>query len=106
MAQIVSLWFPYLLTDKIVSQKPLLQGEAILLVSPQRGRMIVRTINAQAAAMGITVGMALADARALYPFLKVFDFKEEQAAELLKEMAAWMIRYSPCVGIAADDGLW
>ncbi|MGO1788491.1 MAG: Y-family DNA polymerase [Sphingobacterium sp.] len=106
MAQIVSLWFPYLLTDKIVSQKPLLQGEAILLVSPQRGRMIVRTINAQAAAMGITVGMVLADARALYPFLKVFDFKEEQAAELLKEMAAWMIRYSPCVGIAADDGLW
>lgn len=106
MEQIVSLWFPYLITDKIIFHKPLLKGKAIVLTVPQRNRMVVRAINPQAAQAGITQGMVLADAKALHPALKVFDFKEEQAATLLKKIAIGLIRYSPCVGIDSEDGIW
>lgn len=106
MGRIISLWLPYLLTDHLVSQKPQLQKEAIVLVAPQRGRMVVCALNAVAIDAGITKSMVLADARALHPFLNIFDFKEGQATILLKKLAMELIRYSPCVGLDSEEGLW
>lgn len=106
MKWMVSLWFPYLLTDHLIIQKPFLKDQAVVFVAAQRGRMVIRAMNATASAAGITLTMVLADARALHPFLHVFDFKDHQAGALLKELALDLIRYAPDVGIDEEEGLW
>ncbi|MBO9639342.1 MAG: DNA polymerase Y family protein, partial [Siphonobacter aquaeclarae] len=59
----VSLWFPHLITDWVLLQKPVLKETPFVLASPRHGRMIVSATSAPAAAVGIETGMVVADAR-------------------------------------------
>ena len=50
-------------------------------------------------------GMALADARAMYPALPVAEADAEADARLLEAIADWCDRYTPLVGLDPPDGL-
>lgn len=62
-------------------------------------------LNDAAARLGLHVGMALADARAMYPALAVEQADPAADAALLESIAGWCLRYTPLVGIAPPDGL-
>ena len=101
----VSIWFPHLRTDWFARHKHILDKAPVVLVSPDHGRMIVTAANAAAQSQGIDVGMVLADARVIIPFLQVFDDKPTISDKLLNRLAEWCIRFSPSVGIDLPDGL-
>jgi len=62
-------------------------------------------VNDAAAALGLRVGMALADARAMYPKIAVADADERADFALLEAVADWCDRYTPLVGLDPPDGL-
>jgi len=63
-------------------------------------------MNNAAARLGLVTGMALADARAMYPALKAADADPHADAGLLAAVADWCDRYTPLVGLDAPDGLF
>ncbi|MCF0052158.1 DNA polymerase Y family protein [Dyadobacter sp. LJ53] len=100
-----NIWFRYLITDWVVTERPELAGEPFVLAAPERGRMIVKAASPKAIESGIDMGMVVADARALYPALEVIDDQPDKAKELLIALAEWCIRYTPVVSIDLPDGL-
>jgi protein ImuB len=100
-----ALWFPYLITDRCILRQPGLDHTSFVLASPERGRMVIRAASPKAAAAGIFRGMVVADAKTIFPSLQVFDVKEKSEGELLKALARWSLRYTPCTGIDLPDGL-
>ena len=67
--------------------------------------MIVNAANDLAQTQGITIGMSVADARAILPALKVMDDQPALADKLLKGIGAWCIRFTPAVAIDPPAGL-
>jgi protein ImuB len=100
----VSIWFPYLRTDWFIRHKHIHEAP-LVLVSPDHGRMIVTAANAIAHSEGIHIGMVLADARVVTPFLQVFHDKPGMSDKLLGKLAEWCLRFSPSVGLDLPDGL-
>jgi protein ImuB len=101
----VSIWFRTLKTDWFTRRQPALKTVPFVLASPDHGRMVVSAINSMAATESIYRGMAVADARAIVPFLQVQDDDTALAENLLKGIAAWCIRFTPVVGVDLPDGL-
>ncbi len=101
----MSIWFRYLRTDRFVRRQPALAAMPFVLSSPDHGRMVVTAANNLAQAEGIDIGMAVADARAIIPSLKVFDDQPDLSIKLLTGIAEWCIRFSPVVAIDTPDGL-
>lgn len=62
--------------------------------------MVITAASPLAAAQGITTGMVLADARALFPALHAIDDKPGLTSQLLQRIAEWCIRFTP---VAAPD---
>ena len=100
----VSIWFRYLRTDWFSRRQPDLCKVPFVLASPDHGRMIVTAANALAQKEGIPIGMAVADARAIFPALQVLDDKPELSNKLLNGIAEWCIRFTPAVAIDPPNG--
>ena len=62
-------------------------------------------MNDAAAALGLTIGMALADARARHPRIAVADADTPADLALLEAVADWCDRYTPLAGLDPPDGL-
>jgi protein ImuB len=62
-------------------------------------------VNDAAARLGLKTGMALADARAMYPGLIVADADPAADRHTLEAIADWCDRYTPLVGLDPPDGL-
>ncbi|MCW3075406.1 MAG: nucleotidyltransferase [Bacteroidetes bacterium] len=103
--RIAAIWFPHLLTDKLLRKQPELKELPFVLVNTERGRRIVKAANVLAKEKGIHENMVLADCKALLPELSVFDFNEEEPKKLLTALAEWCIRYTPFVAIDLPDTL-
>jgi protein ImuB len=101
----VAIWFRYLKTDWYIRRIPGLAKTAFVLSLPDHGRMVVTAINAIAQQRGIYAGMSVADARAIFPALHVLDDKPGHADTILKGLADWCIRYTPCVAVDMPEGL-
>jgi len=86
-------------------RRPALRDIAFVLAVPDHGRKVITGVNSIARNEGIDSGMAVADARVLYPTLEVIDEPPGLAARLLRALAVWCIRYSPVTAIDAPDGL-
>lgn len=67
--------------------------------------MIITAVNEIAHSLGIAPGMAVADARMIIPRLEVLDDKPGLTGKLLKKLAQWCIRFTPCAGIDPHEGL-
>lgn len=101
----VSIWFPYLLADYYIRKHPSLVNIPFVLSAPSHGRMIIKAISLKAKRIGIRDAMVVADAKAIYPELKIVTIQEDKSNELLKNLAEWCIRFSPVVAVDAPDGL-
>ena len=112
----VSIWFRNLRTDwftlrqreyvsSLKESTTDLRSIPFVLRSPSHGRMIVSAVNENARKNGITIGMALADARAIHPDLEVLDDKPELTEKLLRKIAEWCIRFTPVVAVDPPDGV-
>lgn len=62
-------------------------------------------VNDAAARLGLQAGLALADARAMFPTLAVVEADAQADAALLEQIAAWCLRYTPLVGLAPSHSL-
>jgi len=96
------VWLRRLPTDRIVKRFP---PDALVIAAPVKGALRLSAVNDAAAKLGLRVGMALADARAMYPKLNVADADEHADFTLLEAIAEWSDRYTPLVGLDPPDGL-
>src|SRR5882757_1277682 len=101
----VSIWFRHLAIDWFSRQQPELRKQPFVLRTPSRGRMIITGVNDLAASEGVNNGMVLADARAVVKNMQVLDDKPDLPKRLLKKLAEWCIRFTPCVAPDEPDGL-
>lgn len=102
----VSIWFRHLTTDWFTLSQPHLKKLPFVLRTLVHGRMVITAANEVAEHKGISVGMVLADARAIYPSLEVQDDKPDLIIKVLKRLAEWCIRFTPFVSIDPPDGLF
>lgn len=66
----------------------------------------ITALNDEAARLGLRAGMALADARAMYPQLVAIDADDAADATTLDRIADWCDRYTPLIGLDPPDGLF
>lgn len=105
MPRYASIGFPYLLTEYIARRQPEFRGQAFVLASRQRGRMVIDAVSAAAAKKGIYTGMALADCKAVFPELEMLETEPGRAEMLLQALAEWCIMYTPFAGVDLPDGV-
>lgn len=105
MKRYLSIWFPYLVPDRLVISRPELQGLAFVTSLAERGRLVIQSASAPAVTAGIRPGMILADARAVHPDLTAIDHDEALPHQLLTAMAEWCLRFTPIAAMAPPDGL-
>ena len=98
----LSVWLRRLPTDRIAKRYP---PDALVIAAPVKSALRLSAVNDAAAALGLRVGMPLADARAMYPKLNVADADERADFALLEAIAEWCDRYTPLVGLDPPDGL-
>lgn len=105
MVRYMSIWFPYLLTDRITRSRLELKNTAFVLTAPERGRIVIKAASQEAMKQGINPGMTAADARAILPELKVLDHKEGVEEKLLTRLAEWCLRFTPIAAIDPANSL-
>lgn len=105
MPRYASIGFPYLLTEYVARRQPEFRGQAFVLASRQRGRMVIDAVSAAAAKKGIYAGMVLADCKAVFPGLEMLETEHGRAEMLLQALAEWCIMYTPVAGVDLPDGL-
>lgn len=86
----------------MIRRQPELKDVPFALVTREKGRRIVKSVNKVAQKKGLNTGMVVADCRALVPELELFEFNEIELNELLQSLAEWSVRYTPSVSIDAD----
>jgi len=101
----LSLWLNRLATDRLQRCGASAESSPLVLVAPVQSALRLTAMNAVAARLGLNLGMALADARAMYPRLEVADADPLADQHLLEAVAEWCDRYTPLVGLQPPDGL-
>lgn len=103
----LSVWLRRLATDRLSRGRSPASAEnaPLVVAAPIKSALRLMDINDAAARLGLHPGMALADARAMYPKLTVADADPEADRRLLDVIADWCDRYTPLVGLDAPDGL-
>ena len=81
-------------------------NELPLVVAGKRGNAdVLIAVDDTAERLGLTPGLALAQARAMHPALDVVPEDADADAELLENIAEWCLRYTPLIACDAPDGL-
>src|ERR1700732_1680038 len=103
----LSVWLRRLATDRIARSRSCAPPEPTPLVIAQQGKNALQlaAMSDAAARLGLKAGMALADAKAMYPALTVVDADPEADRGLLEAIADWCDRYTPLIGLDPPDGL-
>lgn len=104
MRRTLSAWLPRWPTDRWQRNNGAAAGPFALIRNDGR-RLSLAAVDAAAAALGLSPGMALADARALSPGLLTAAADEEGDRAALGQLADWCGRYSPWVACDGADGL-
>ncbi|HET7190626.1 MAG TPA: DNA polymerase Y family protein, partial [Pseudolabrys sp.] len=101
--RMLSLWLRRLSTDRAARLR---KSSAPLVVAGKRGNAEVLTaVDDVAGRMGLSSGLTLAQARAMYPGIEVIAENVEADAALLESIADWCLRYTPLIACDAPDGL-
>jgi protein ImuB len=101
----LSVWLKRLPTDRLARRSSAPDNAPFVVVAPVKAALRIAALNDAAAQLGLKSGMALADARAMYPALASQDADPEADHALLEAIADWSERYTPLVGLDAPDGL-
>src|SRR4051812_42498257 len=101
--RMLSLWLRRLPTDRIARLREAVAPRAIF---GKRGNADVLTaVDDAAERLGLTPGLALAQARAMHPGIEALEEDAGADAALLEQIAGWCLRYTPLVACDALDGL-
>jgi protein ImuB len=101
----VAIWFRHLKTDWMIRRQPELKDIPFVLALPSRGRMVITEVSKVAKTKGLYAGMIAADAKIVFPEVKVVDDRTDLAEKLLNNLSIWFIKYTPVVSIDLPDGL-
>jgi protein ImuB len=100
------LWLRRLSTDRIARSRNSAGGATPLVTYGKRGNAeLIVAVDDAAERLGLSPGLALAQARAMHPALEAIAEDTYADASLLDGIADWCLRYTPLVGCDASDGL-
>jgi protein ImuB len=105
--RILSLWLDRLSTDRIARQWDNAERPSRpFIVFGKRGNLdLVVAVDCAAERMGLRNGLALAQARAMYPALTAMPEDQAADARLLIALADWCQRYTPLIAADPRDGI-
>jgi protein ImuB len=108
MKRIVSVWLPLWPIERMARAQPSLVPDDAPLALTEAGTHGIRitAVNVRAAAEGVRIGQALADARAGLPGLLTQPADPRRDRTSLSRLARWCGRYGPNRNTDGDDGLW
>jgi len=96
--RILSLWLERLSTDRIARLRD--EASSPLVVFGKRGNLdLLVAVDAAAERLGLTAGLALAQARAMHPTLAAVPEDAAADARLVEAVADWCQRYTPLVAV-------
>src|SRR5690242_11536025 len=103
----LSVWLERLPTDRIERQQPRTEIETRprVVVSEIKSALRLVALNEPASKLGLNAGMALTDARAMYPNILIEHAEETADQQLLSAIVDWTNRYTPLVGTDAPNGM-
>ncbi len=101
--RVLSVWFPRLASERVLRRRPQAGPFALSLRLGNADHL--HCLNPAAAAVGLTRGMALADARAICRNLATHPADLGRDAAFLVGLSRWAGRYSPMVAREGADGL-
>ena len=99
------MWLRRLASDRLARRSSTPVEAPLVIVAPLQSALRITALNEAAARLGLRTGMALADARAMYPSLAVADADPQADRRLLTAIADWCDRYTPLVALDLPDGL-
>src|SRR6476646_11553292 len=101
--RMICLWLRRLSTDRIARSH---NSAAPLVVTGRRGNAeILVAVDDATERLGLSPGLALAQARAMHPGIDTMPEDIEADATLLESIADWCLRYTPLVACDVPDGL-
>jgi protein ImuB len=77
-----------------------------VVVIKQNNALVIHALDDVAARSGLSIGLPLANARAICPELTVFDADEAADAKTLNDIADWCDRFTPLVALDPPYGLF
>jgi protein ImuB len=100
MKRVMCVYLPEWSIQQLCHEQPELRGKPFILVDSQaaRGPLVVRCSSA-ASRLGIRPGMPVAEATAVHRELLIHEVDPEKDVQALGQLAQWLERYSPFVGL-------
>lgn len=77
-----------------------------VVVAKQHNAILIHSLDDLAVRAGLSIGLPLANARAICPELTVFDADEAADRKTLEDIADWCDRFTPLVAIDSPHGLY
>ena len=87
------------------SSSPRTRGEVLVVTGKRGNAELIVAVDEAAERLGLTPGLALAQARTMHPAIEAIEEDVEADAALLDHIADWCLRYTPLVACDAPDGL-
>ena len=118
MRRVVSLFLPFWSTDRVrlsgsqaeATSGPASERTSLVLAARIGSRRLITAIDPKAAELGLTTGMAVTQAQAMIPSLRVAESDPEGDSAALRRLATWCLRLSPLAAPTASegrpDGVW
>lgn len=101
--RLLVIWLTRLSSDLWLRRHPVAGPFAVIARQGNSDRIFC--LNAEAAGLGLARGMALADARAIWPDLITIPADSSRDAAGLEALRRLTMRYAPQVGLDGTDGL-
>ncbi len=99
------MWLPRLSTDRARRTLAVDPAAPLAVVATVKNARRLVGVDANAARLGLTPGLTLADARARHPALVTAEADPPAEAKLLERLADFCSRFTPLVGLDGRDGL-
>jgi protein ImuB len=108
MRRVLSLFLPFWTTDRLeLLERKVGETEPVLIAARQGARRIVMGANQHAQKLGLRPGMAVAQAQAMQPGLRIEEADPAADEAGLRRLAAWCLRHiSPLAALSPPDGIW
>jgi protein ImuB len=106
-ARWLAIYLPRLSTDRLIrSGRGPSDDRPLATYAKESGAYQLKGVDARATALGLSLAMSLADARAMQPKLEAIEAEPEEDARALDNIAAWCERFTPIVVIDPPEGLF
>jgi len=101
----LSLWLPRLATDRARRLDDVDKAAPLVAVAKIDNAQRLICIDAEAARLGLSLGLSLPDVRARFPALIAVEAEPAEEARLLERLCDWCSRYTPLAALDGCDGL-